>query len=263
MRLSELVSLLDDLFLPGQFSDGCHNGLVIPGKERVSRMLVAVSLNRTLIERAVEMKAEALLVHHGIFLSGNWFVPPGISAWVNRLMRNGISLFCYHLPMDAHAEFSHNRYLIDRLGVEDVDAFSPYGLVGNLPTPLGLEQILQRLPAQAWAADAAPRSFDISAPLQWNAGRWICSSGPDPVRRVAVVSGRGGGEINAAAAAGAQLLVSGEISEHLPEQASVLGINLIALGHYLSETGGLMRLGEWLKKVTRLDISFFFEDNPL
>lgn len=263
MHLAELTKLLDDVFLPGQFSDACHNGLVIPGNEQVSRLLVGVSLTRALIERALALKAEALLVHHGVFLSGNWSIPPAISPWVQDLVRHGISLFCFHLPLDAHAEFSHNRYLIDLLDAADVEALSAYGLLADLKTPLTIEQILQRLPTQDWAAALPVRSFELPVGLEWNRGRWLYRNGSDPIGRLAVVSGRGGGEIAAAAAAEAKLLISGEISEYHPEQASILGISLIAIGHNLSERGGLLRLGEWLKKVTPLDISFFFEDNPL
>lgn len=263
MLLAELVNLLDDLFLPGQFNDSCHNGLVIPGRKTVDRLLMGVSLNRALIERAAASRADALLVHHGVFLSGNWMVPEAIAPWVRTLIQHDLSLFCYHLPMDAHAEFSHNRYLMDRLGAENIEAFSPYGLIADLALPISLGEALQRLPVQDWAQGQPIRHFGISPRLQWNAGRWVCADGPDTIRKVAVASGRGGSEISAAAQAGAQLLISGEISEHIPEQAAILGINMIAMGHYLSEIGGVIRLGEWLKKVTRLELTIHLEDNPL
>jgi len=263
MLLAELVNMLDDLFLPSQFSDACHNGLVIPGKDRVKQMLLGVSLNRALIDRAVHTKAEAVLVHHGVFISGNWSIPSSIRSWVESLIHHKISLFCYHLPMDAHLEFSHNRYLLDSLSVKDAEAFSPYGLIGDLPVSLDIDQVLKRLPAQKWGSDLPPFPINLPVSLQWDKGRWISRSGTDQIHRVAAASGRGGNDINAAAAAGAQLLITGEMSEHHPELASLLGINLIAVGHYLSEKGGLIRLGEWLKKVTCLDVSFFFEDNPL
>ncbi len=263
MLLTELVNLLDDLFLPGQFNDSCHNGLVIAGRKEVDHLLLGVSLNRAVINRAIECKADALLVHHGIFHAGNWMIPEAISPWVRTLIQHDVSLFCYHLPMDAHAEFSHNRYLMDKIGAENIEAFSAYGLIGDLRNPLNMREILGRLPVQEWTEGLSTRSFDISSRLEWNAGRWVCSDGPEAIRRVAVVSGRGGTDINAAAQSGAHLLISGEISEHLPELAAILRINMIALGHYLSEIGGLIRLGEWLKKVTRLELSLHREENPL
>lgn len=263
MHLHELSALLDDIFLPGQFNDSCHNGLVIPGKEQVDSLLLGVSLNRGLIERALEIRADALLVHHGIFLNGNWSLPKSIMSWVAPLIRHDLSLFAYHLPLDAHGEFSHNRYLIDLLEAVNIDAFTPYGLIGDLPEPMNMQQILSRLPAHNWAEKMTAKAMKRSPVLDWDQGRWVCGSGPGTLNRVAVCSGRGGGELQAAAAAGAQLLITGEISEYHPEQAGILGISLIGLGHNLSETGGLWNLGNWLKKVTRLHITHMLEDNPL
>jgi putative NIF3 family GTP cyclohydrolase 1 type 2 len=80
---------------------------------------------------------------------------------------------------------------------------------------------------------------------------------------VAVVSGRGGSELELAAAAGADLFITGEISEHHPELAAIHRIGLIALGHGLSETGGLVRLGDWLRKMTPLEVGLAPLDNPL
>lgn len=263
MQLADLVSLLDDQFLPEQFEDGCHNGLVVPGGQEVHRMLLGVSLTRDLVDRAVEQKAQALLVHHGIFQSGPWFMPSTIFPVVKQLMNSDISLFAYHLPMDAHPEFSHNRSLAEALGAEKLETLGAYGLITQLPRPLTLDEVIDRLPEQKWADDLGVRRISGMPGMEWNQGQWICRYGPDPVRYVALVSGKGGGELDLAVSAGAELLVTGEISGHHPELAALRGINLISLGHELSETGGLQRLGEWLRKATSLDVMISEPSNPL
>lgn len=58
---------------------------------------------------------------------------------------------------------------------------------------------------------------------------------PATVKRVAVVGGSGGDMVQAAASAGAQVLVTGEASHHVAQQAEDLGICLAVLGHYETE----------------------------
>ncbi|MGN0989402.1 MAG: Nif3-like dinuclear metal center hexameric protein, partial [Eubacteriales bacterium] len=56
-----------------------------------------------------------------------------------------------------------------------------------------------------------------------------------PVLKVAVVSGAGGSEVEAAVKAGADTLLTGEVSYHHWLEAQHYGINLVAAGHFETE----------------------------
>lgn len=92
------------------------------------------------------------------------------------------------------------------------------GRVGRLSQPQNGEQFIQAA-AKELGADAA----EVSGPI------------PEEVERIAVVGGSGGDLIPQAAAAGAQMLITGEARYHAWEQAKNLGLCLITLGHYQTE----------------------------
>ncbi len=52
------------------FKDYCPNGLQIEGAENITNIVSGVSANLALIERAIDENADAIFVHHGIFLAG-------------------------------------------------------------------------------------------------------------------------------------------------------------------------------------------------
>lgn len=58
---------------------------------------------------------------------------------------------------------------------------------------------------------------------------------PREIERVAVVGGSGGDLLPQAAAAGAQMLITGEARHHCSQQAADLGLGLLCLGHYQTE----------------------------
>ncbi|HKG63582.1 MAG TPA: Nif3-like dinuclear metal center hexameric protein, partial [Solirubrobacteraceae bacterium] len=66
-RISSIVAALDELLQPGAFADLGPNGLQVPGGEEARRVVTGVSAQRELIERAIELDAQLLLVHHGLF----------------------------------------------------------------------------------------------------------------------------------------------------------------------------------------------------
>jgi dinuclear metal center YbgI/SA1388 family protein len=70
-----------------------------------------------------------------------------------------------------------------------------------------------------------------------------------PVRRVAVVPGAGSDLIGAAAAAGADVLVTGDVSHHRANQAGELGMAVIDAGHSATERPGVTRLYSLISKM--------------
>lgn len=69
MKTKELVAYLDDYLLTKDVPDysDAYNGLQVEGKAEIKRIAVAVDACLATIEEAIDLEADLLLVHHGLF----------------------------------------------------------------------------------------------------------------------------------------------------------------------------------------------------
>src|ERR671924_350176 len=248
-RITSIIAALDDLLTPSAFTDLGPNGLQVPGPEDVTRVVTGVSAQRPLVERAVEERAQLVLVHHGLFWD---FLPTGLTPVLAErlrpLFKHDIALAGYHLPLDAHAELGNNAILADRLGCERHEAFGTFrgqqvGRAGTFPgdgVPAG--ELFERI-----------REVTARAPTVFDAG-------PERVRRIGIVSGAGADTLPEAIALGLDALLTGEPREHVMADAREAGIHFIAAGHYATETFGIRALGDWLAE--RFGIRHVWVDIP-
>src|ERR671925_391092 len=118
-RIEDLIAALDELLEPATYADLGPNGLQVPGAREVTRVISGVSAQRQLSERAVELGAQLVLVHHGLFWD---FQPTGLTPVLAErlrpLFKHDVNLAAYHIPLDAHAELGNNVLLAERLGCE-------------------------------------------------------------------------------------------------------------------------------------------------
>lgn len=100
------------------------------------------------------------------------------------------------------------------------------GRIGELATPQSLQSFAERVDAQL-----GTRS-------------WVWGSANSTIRTVAVVGGAADGEWRAAQSAGADVLVTGEVKQHVALEAVESGMAMIAAGHYATEQPGVVALAE-------------------
>ena len=141
-QITDILSTLDELLKPGEFDDLGPNGLQVPGALEITTVVTGVSARRELHERAVELGAQLVLVHHGLFWK---FHPTGLTPLLAErlrpLFKHDINLVGYHLPLDAHPEVGNNALLAHALGCVDREPFGDYkgrpiGSRGRFPEPL-------------------------------------------------------------------------------------------------------------------------------
>src|SRR5690606_18685026 len=122
----QLQHFLDDLLKPNMFQDYGPNGLQIEGKEEIKKVAFAVSATRDSVAAAVAAKADALVVHHGLFwrFHGTRTITGPFAKRVKPLIQNDINLFGYHLPLDAHLEHGNAAGLAKSLGLENLQPFA-------------------------------------------------------------------------------------------------------------------------------------------
>ena len=248
-RITQIVDSLDELLQPAAFSDLGPNGLQVPGGATVEHVVTGVTAQRELIERAVELRAQLVLVHHGLFWD---FHPTGLTPVLAErlrpLFKHDLALAAYHIPLDAHPEVGNNAILANALGCERHEAFGDFrgraiGRAGVFPGEgVGAQDLFARV-----------REVTGRDPL-------VQGAGPEIVRRIGIVSGSAADALGEAAALGLDAFLTGEPREHVMADARELGMHFIAAGHYATETFGARALGDWL--ASRFGVEHIFVDLP-
>ncbi len=248
MLLNELRDYNASLLQASLFKDYCPNGLQVEGRAEVRRIATAVTSSQAVLDEAIAWGADAILVHHGYFWRNEDATIVGIKKRrIAQLLHNDVSLFAYHLPLDAHAELGNNAQLGKLLGLVEQGRFGEQNMVckGVLNTPqtlaqfgLKIEQSLQRKPQ-------------------------IIGDGEKMIRTVAWCSGGAQGYFEQAVAQGVDAYLTGEISEQNFHLANETGVAFIAAGHHATERFGIQALGAHLADQFGLEHRFFDQANPV
>jgi dinuclear metal center YbgI/SA1388 family protein len=248
----EIVAFCDQLLDTSSWQDYGPNGLQVPGRSEVSKLVSGVSAHRELLERAIEAGAQLVLVHHGLFWDSQpRTVSEQMAARLRVAFEGGLSVAAYHLPLDAHREIGNNALLCERLGFDlDPQPFAeirgrPIGAVGRIDGGVEPAELFRRVAA---TCDREPLIFDF---------------GPDTVHSIGIVSGAGASEVNAAVEHRLDAFLTGEPAEHAMADAREGGVHFIAAGHYATETLGIRRLGELVAERFGAEHEFIEVPNPV
>jgi dinuclear metal center YbgI/SA1388 family protein len=244
----DIESWLQRTLQPEAFKDYGPNGLQVEGRREVRRLVSGVTASLAFIDAALAAGADTLLVHHGLFWSGQDGRLTGwLAARVRRLMAADINLFAYHLPLDAHAELGNNAQLGFRLGLRADARFGEQalGFIGAAP-----------------AAAATTAALAATVQAQLARSPVVLIGDGRPLRRVAWCSGGAQGHFEAAIAAGADAYITGEISEPQAHLARETGVAFLACGHHASERYGAPAVATQLAAQFGLSHSFIDIENP-
>jgi dinuclear metal center YbgI/SA1388 family protein len=239
---TELLQAFDSLLQPERFKDYGPNGLQVEGKAEISRIVSGVTASRALIDAAVAAQADAIFVHHGLFWRGQ---DGRVTGWMKQrlqlLLAHDINLFAYHLPLDAHPELGNNAQLGRVLGLVADARFGE--------NDLGFAGPAHRQTRQA-----------LGRPVTWVPPEGAAAQ--RPVCRVAWCTGGAQGYFEAAIAAGADVFITGEISEPQAHLAREMGVGFIAAGHHATERYGAPAVAAQVAGQLGLGHQFIEIDNP-
>jgi dinuclear metal center YbgI/SA1388 family protein len=244
---SDITAYSAKLLEVENFRDYGPNGLQVEGKPQVRKIVSGVTASLQLIDAAIEAQADLILVHHGLFWRGQ---DGRITGWLKRrlerLLAHQINLLAYHLPLDAHPEWGNNAQLGQRLGLSADARFGEQrlGFIGSPNQPLSLQALVKDL-------EAVVERPVIALPGD---GR--------PLQRVAWCTGGAQGYFEGAIAAGADVFITGEISEPQAHLARETGIAFIAAGHHATERYGAPALAGHVAQVFGLAHEFIDLPNP-
>ena len=247
MHRSELIGQLNNLLHPEFFKDYAPNGLQVQGKTEIRRIVTAVSATQNVIDRAIELQADALLVHHGWFWKNENPTVTGTKyKRLKSILSTDMNLIAYHLPLDAHEALGNNAQMAKLLKATNVCG----GQEGSF----------------VWSGTIEPRSVrDLANFLSRALNRQALVLGDESliVSRLAWCSGAAEDFFESAIAMGAQTYISGEATERTTHMARESGVPFLVCGHHATERLGIQALGIWIKENLALECIFVDDDNPI
>ena len=250
----DLLQAFDTLLQPARFKDYGPNGLQVEGRAQIEKIVSGVTASRALIEAAIDAKADAIFVHHGLFWRGQDGCNIGpVVGWMKQrlalLLAHDINLFAYHLPLDAHPVLGNNAQLGLQLGLQASANFGgqDLGFIGG------------RTDGESFVNAA-----ELAQHLEITLNHPVVHIGRvhSAIKKVAWCSGGAQSYFEAAIAAGADAFITGEISEPQAHYAREMGVAFFACGHHASERYGAPAVAGHMAQQFGLTHQFIDIDNP-
>lgn len=253
VRLSDLMAFLTNYM---GYHDGVPkidgylaNGLQVAGTEEIHKIATGVSANMRFFRAAVDVGAQAMLVHHSMN-------PPAtvhferdtiFTSRLKFLWEHKLSLIGYHYLLDSHPEIGHNVSIIRALGGTPIEPHGKdgWGWLGELPGGVAMDDVMEK-------CHALFHGNGVYYPF-----------GRKTVRRVICLTGAGAprpSDYEWLAANGIDLFITGEPREWNQELCREAGISMVAAGHYNTEIIGLEKLAEIIRG--KFDVEIEFVDVP-
>ena len=245
-RLTDVVGYLDTQLRCHEFQrqDSALNGLQVGNTQntelQLQTIVAAVDASLESFERAADLSANLLIVHHGIFWGSMGAITGPLYQRLCLLQEKQLALYAAHLPLDAHMQYGNNIHLaesLNPLGLGNIRSFGTYkghaiGCIGEFSSPQSMDDIchILNIPPNALRLEFSRRAKSCG------------------ITTMAIVSGAGAFTLEEAVASGCDLLLTGEFIHQYYYTAKELGINVLAMGHYQSEMGGVLRLLQMLKQ---------------
>jgi len=252
MQRYKFEKQLNSLLKPEQINDFCPNGLQIQGNDLISKVVTGVTATKALIDEAIDIGADTIIVHHGYFWKNESPVIRGMKyERIKALLTHNINLFAYHLPLDIHPELGNNVQLAKLLDIK---------VTG--PLELGNEFSVAIQGEFTKSMSAAELTKRISQRLNRQCLHLAAHSNKD-IKTIAWCSGGGQNYIELAAEQGIDAFISGEVSEQTTHIAKEMDIHFFAAGHHATERYGAKALAEHINQEMNIEATFIDIDNPV
>jgi dinuclear metal center YbgI/SA1388 family protein len=250
--LSQLDAAFEATLQPKRFKDYCPNGLQVEGKADIRKLISGVTASLAFLEKAIDAKADALVVHHGYFFRGEDERIVGQKRKrIGALLKANVSLFAYHLPLDAHPVLGNNVQLGNVLGLSISNEFgdlgngAALGVYSDVPSGCSAESLVDLVRSKLGRAPLAVGPYKKH------------------LRRIAWCTGGAQDMLQEAIDAGADAFISGEISERTTHLAREMNVVYLAAGHHATERYGVQALGDSIAQGLGINHEFIDDDNPV
>lgn len=180
MQTKEILNALNVLLEPEKFKDYAPNGLQVQGADETQKIICGVSASEALIDVAIQMGAQTIIVHHGYFWKNESPRIVGIKRnRLKKLLSHDINLIAFHLPLDAHLEIGNNVLFGRAMGVKAPAAMvsEPFVWYGELQEPATVDGLRNNL-NQILEREVFVESIE-SAPAEIRKVAWCTGAGQD------------------------------------------------------------------------------------
>jgi len=247
--IQAVTTYLDDLLESTKYKDASINGLQIEASDRpIKHIAFAVDCGLSVIEQATSLKADLLVVHHGLWWQSVQPIVGPLAAKLRLCFNKGLSIYASHLPLDGHPTLGNAAQLAEFLQLQNLRGFFEHGdrtigVSGVFPKPVPIQDVAARLGMCVGS---------VHPPL-------VLEFGKREIGSAAIVTGSGSIALEACARAPFDLLISGEPKHEVYHRAKELACSAIFAGHYVTETFGVRALQRVLAETFRVETSWIDE----
>lgn len=279
MILSEIIKFLDTIFKKELALEGDNCGLLIGRTSKdISKILVALDATDEVIDEAIKLGADLLLVHHPLIFDPLKTIISNekIQLKILRLVENGIAVYAAHTNYDIMPG-GLNQLIAEKIGLKNIEILEPLcspdkpesrtadsgiGRIGNLGSqkmlPAYLKELKELLELENFTWLSASPTADLKRIIKRAA---IIGGSANSCTDYLVSSGFVSGLVcengvsNASGATAADAVIVGELKHSNALKIAESGIIVIAIGHAESEKFAIAGMSEILKS--------FLESNNL
>jgi len=248
MTLYQLNDYFNEFLKKENFpSDPSRNGIQIqneaPESKEIKKVAFAVDACEATAKIAAQNGADVLVVHHGLFWGDCQTVTDSHYKRLAAFIKNDLALVAYHIPLDANNPYGNNYGMANRLKMSGLQDFGFWrgmslGVKGNFLSPVTPQELGNQL---SEITKTECRILPFGKKLISTAG---------------IISGGAGEDVVQAVEEGLDAYITGEFSHEDYHYAEEMGINVIAGGHYGTETMGVSLLKEKVEKELKLETIF-------
>ena len=252
----EVAGHLDSLLRTSEVVDypSALNGIQVEHDGPIVKVAAAVDARERTIQQAIDVGANLLVVHHGLFWGGLRPLRGALRRRIHALLSNNVAVYSSHLPLDAHPEIGNAALLARELGLTRSGGFArvdgtDVGAMGEDAVPT--EELIGR-------ADRFARSYGGVA-------RHSPSEPGRITRRWGICTGAGANveTLREASQLEIDTLIVGEGAHWTAIDADESGLTLIYAGHYATETLGVRALAQLVSETYGIPWVFLHEPTGL
>ena len=255
MTLNEFDKYINNFLRKEDYEkDISLNGIQIqnsaPDSKQIKKVAFAVDACEATALAAAKAGADILFVHHGLFWGHCQTITGSFYKRISSFINNDLALCAYHIPLDANNPYGNNFGLAAKLGLVNCEQFGSWrgmilGVKGELPCECTLEEIERKLLRPG------------------KSSRAVLNFGKPKIKTVGIISGGASEDVADAVAHNLDCYITGEFNHEDYHFAREMGINVIAAGHYETETVGVSLVMQKVQSETNIECLFIDEPTGL
>lgn len=150
-RRKKIVGYLDGFFeIPEIYDPFYDNSVVLEGKEKIKKVLIALSPTKEVINMAIKDNYDMLITHYGIFYRDAPIrITRHLKKKLNLMIESDLNHYVTHLPLDLHEEIGSNIQIIRGVEGELTGSFGKddveMAFIGNIPRGVKFHILIERL----------------------------------------------------------------------------------------------------------------------